>query len=206
MKIKFSRTLAIACILCLAFATLTAFADVTVTTITTYDYEAAADADMTITTTVAGLEQDGEITYYVAKESGDIVYIDQATAEDNKAVFTFVASKENVLAASAKNGSDKGYQFPTFEFNDGCNYLTQGTATVTETAGAWGVANPDATVGGYIFQGQVSGAATAYGVSIEIGGERVELQAMGCDANGVFAIVLQNITEAELASVQKFAR
>ena len=206
MKIKFSKTLAIACVLCLAFATLTAFAAPTVTTITSYDYEAADSAEMTITTTVAGLEQNGEITYYVAKETGDIVYIDQATAEDNKVVFTFVAKQGDVLAATAENGSDKGYTFPTFEFNEGCNYLTEGTATIAETEGAWGVANPDTTVGGYIFQGKVSGAAKAYGVAITVGGTEVELQAMGCDKDGTFAIVLQNITEEELATAKKFVR
>lgn len=203
MKIKFSRTLAIACILCLAFATLTAFADVTVTTITNYDYEAAAGEDMTITTTVAGLEQDGEITYYVAKENGDIVYIDQATAEDNEAVFTFVASKENVLAASAKNGSDKGYTFPTFEFNDGCNYLTEGTADVEKT-GANCVY--DEATKTYTFQGKVSGAAKAYGIKITIDEVEEELLAMGCDKDGTFAIEIQNITAEEAATVVGFAR
>lgn len=203
MKIKFSRTLAIACILCLAFATLTAFADVTVTTITNYDYEAAADADMTITTTVAGLEQDGEITYYVAKENGDIVYIDQATAEDNKAVFAFVASKENVLAASAKNGSDKGYAFPTFVFNDGCNYLTQGTATVAKTDANCGYDEATKT---YTFQGKVSGATTVYGVKITVDGVEEELLAMGCDKDGTFAVEIQNITAEEAATVVGFAR
>ena len=203
MKIKFSRTLAIACILCLAFATLTAFADVTVTTITNYDYEAAEGADMTITTTVAGLDQDGEITYYVAKENGDIVYIDQATAEDNEAVFTFVASKENVLAASAKNGSDKGYTFPTFEFNDGCNYLTEGTADVEKT-GANCVY--DEATKTYTFQGKVSGAAKAYGIKITIDEVEEELLAMGCDKDGTFAIEIQNITAEEAATVVGFAR
>ena len=75
------KILAIACVLCFAFATLTAFAAPTVTTITSYDYDAAETADMTITTTIGGLDQNGEITYYVAKENGDIVYIDQATAD-----------------------------------------------------------------------------------------------------------------------------
>ena len=203
MKIKFSKTLAIACILCMAFATLTAFADVTVTTITNYDYDAAADADMVITTTVAGLEQDGEITYYVENEDG-IVYIDQATATSNAAEFKFSASKSAVLAATAKNGSDKGYAFPTFEFNDGCNYLTQGTATVTETPDNWGVYSPDNE--GYIFHGKVSGAAKAYGINITINGNTEELLAMGCDEDGTFAIVVQNITAEEAATAAKVVR
>lgn len=204
MKIKFFKTLAIACVLCMTFATLTAFADVTVTTTTDYDYEADATAMMTITTTVAGLTENGEITYYVEDATTkNIVYIDQATAEGETAGFTFTASKEAVLAATAKHGSDKGYSFPTFEFNDGCNYLTQGTATVTETTGNWKVESVEHE--GYIFQGKVSGAAKGYGITIEINGVEEKLYAMGCDIDGTFAIVVQGITEAEANTAEKFA-
>ena len=197
------KILAIACVLCFAFATLTAFAAPSVTTITSYDYDAAVDADMTITTTIAGLDQDGEITYYVAKDNGDIVYIDQATAESKAAEFTFVAKKGDVLAATAKNGSDKGYAFPTFEFNDGCNYLTEGTATVVKTEANCGY---DAATKTYTFQGKISGAAKAYGVKITIDGVEEELLAMGCDEDGTFAIEIQNITAEEAATVAEFAR
>ena len=210
MKLKFSKTLAIACVLCMAFATLTAFADVTVTTITNYDYTAADTAEMEITTTVAGLEKNGEITYYVENADG-IVYIDQATAASNTAEFKFTASKGAVLAATAKNGSDQGYVFPTFEFNDGCNYLTQGTAKVTPTPNNWGVENKTTENvvttedGGYIFHGKVSGAAKAYGLTITIDGAPVNLQAMGCDDDGTFAIVVQNISATEAASAVAWA-
>ena len=191
MKIKFSRTLAIACILCLAFATLTAFADVTVTTITTYDYEAAADADMTITTTIAGLENNGEITYYVENEDG-IVYIDQTTAEGKTATFNFVAATDAVIKATAMNGSDKGYAFPVFTFKAGANYLTQGTPRVAEVPDAWGVPNKITDDGGYIFQGIVSGTGAEYGVQIE--GYDKPFLAKGCNVDGTFVLINDGIS------------
>ena len=202
MKMKFFKTLAIACVLCMAFATLTAFADVTVTTITNYSYDSAETSDMEITTTVAGLEKNGEITYYVANTDG-IVYIDQATAASKTAEFKFTASKKAVLAATAKNGSDQGYVFPTFEFNDGCNYLTEGTATVVKTDAN---SKYDKATKTYTFQGKVSGAAKAYGIKITIDDVEEELLAMGCDADGTFAIEIQNITAEEAATVAGFAR
>ena len=203
MKMKFFKTLAIACVLCMTFATLTAFAGVTVTTITNYDYDAAETADMEITTTVAGLEKNGEITYYVANTDG-IVYIDQATAASNKAEFKFTASKKAVLAATAKNGSDQGYVFPTFEFNDGCNYLTEGTATVEKTAANCKYDEASKT---YTFHGKVSGETKAYGVTIKLDdGTTEELLAMGCDEDGTFAVEIQNISATEAATVAGFAR
>ena len=203
MKIKFSKTLAIACALCLAFATLTAFADVTVTTITNYDFDAAGTEDMTITTTVAGLTQDGEITYYV-ENAGEIVFIDQKTAEDNEVEFVFKAAKNSVISATAKNGSDKGYAFPTFKFNEGCNYLTQGTATLTQSQDNWGVY--DEAKGGYVFQGQISGAVEEYGITITVNGNTENLLAKGCSEDGTFAIVVQNIDATEAGTVVKYVK
>ncbi len=200
MKIKFSKTLAIACILCMTFATLTAFADVTVTTTTTYDFEAAADADMTITTTVAGLENNGEITYYVENEDG-IVYIDQTTAASKTATFTFVAATNAVLKATAKHGSDKGYAFPTFTFKAGANYLTQGTPGVAKVPNAWGVPNAGETKitddGGYIFQGIVSGTGAEYGVQIE--GYDKPFLAKGCNVDGTFVVIIDGISADDAA-------
>lgn len=202
MKLKFFKTLAIACVLCMAFATLTAFAaDNAVTTITSYTY--GSDADMTIETTVGDVKVGDEITYYV-ENAGKIVYIDQATAEAETVGFTFTAAKNDVLTAVAKNGSDKGYTFPTFTFAEGCNYLSKGTPTVTKGTD-WGVKNTaygDET--GYIFQGNVTGAVTAYGIKI---GD-VELKAQGCDEAGNFVIVVENMTEAEFnaATIVEFAR
>lgn len=201
---KMKKILAIACILCLTFATLTAFADVTVTTTTSYDYYAANDADMTITTKVAGLDDNGEITYYVAN-ADKIVYIDQKTAATNTVDFEFVAKKGDVLTATAKNGSDKEYTFPTFEFKDGCNLLTGTTAKVEPVTDN---CKYDAETKTYIFQGVVSGNVKAYGVTIKLAGdaEATELQAMGCDENGTFAVEIQNITAEEAATVAEFAR
>ena len=203
MKIKFSKTLAIACILCMTFATLTAFADVTVTTTTTYDFEAAADADMTITTTVAGLENNGEITYYVENEDG-IVYIDQATASGKTATFSFVAATDAVLKATAKNGSDKDYTFSTFKFAAGVNFQTNGTPTTSPVAANWAKTTEEAGLvlengeaaltGGYVFQGQISGQVeTEYGVQVVIDQVTYHFPARGCDANGVYVVVIEGI-------------
>ena len=142
MKIKFSKTLAIACVLCMAFATLTAFADVTVVTTTDYDFDRHNDEnntiDMTVTTTVTGLDDNGEITYYVT--NGDkIVFIDQKTATGTATSFEFKASYGDVIKAVAKNGSDKGYTgFQDFTFGEGCNYLSNAAKDITETPNNWG--------------------------------------------------------------------
>lgn len=217
MKIKFSKTLAIACVLCMAFATLTAFADVTVVTTTDYDFDLHNDEDntidMTVTTTVTGLADNGEITYYVEND-GEIVFIDQKTADNNKAVFVFKAAYGDVINAVAKNGSDKGYTgFQNFTFGEGCNYLSNDGKSITKTPGNWGVENTyadadEVIADGYVFHGVVRGPVTEYGVKIKLDGdtEYTELPAKGCDINGTFAIVLQDITETELATVEEYVK
>ncbi len=203
MKIKFSKTLAIACILCMTFATLTAFADVTVKTTTTYDFEAAADANMTVTTTVAGLSDNGEITYYVSKvEEGaeKIVYIDQATASGNTATFEFVAATNDVITATAKHGSDKSYVFPVFNFNAGNNYLTQGSPTVTKVVDNWAKLDSSYGDNAYVFQGTITGTGAEYGLMLN--GEF--FRAKGCDEAGNFAIVIQGIDAATAAKAEPY--
>lgn len=206
---KLSRIVALACVACLAFASLTAFADVTVVTTTNYDYTVKDSAAlMTVTTDVAGAADNAEITYYVSKpgateEDDDvIVYIDQKTAEDGATQFLFQAAKGDILAATALHGSDKGYTFPTFEFNDGCNYLTDGVAKITETTGAWGVYDEAAKKG--TWQGVLSGSVKKYGIKITIDGNEEFLPAMGCDINGVFVIEVNNITAAEAATAVQY--
>ena len=211
MKMKFFKTLAIACVLCMAFATLTAFADVTVVTTTTYDFEAQYDDDttnddMVVTTTVTGLEENGEITYYVTN-GNKIVFIDQKTAENKKAEFVFKASYGDAITAVAKNGSDKGYTgFKSFTFNEGCNYLSTDTAEVYELGANNGTVSSEHN--GYIFQGKVRGPVTEYGVKLKLAGdtEYTECAAKGCDIDGTFAVVLQNITSDEAATAVLYVK
>lgn len=196
MKIKFSRIMAIGCALSVAFAGLTAFADVSVNTITSYDYEAA---NMTVTTTVSGLTDGTEVTYYVSKDAAntDIVYINQDTAASNKVEFSFTGAKTDILLANARYGSDAGINtFPTFYFNDGCNYLTSDTLQNEKDTVVWGTpvtAESEYGVAGYAFKGAIKGPAQAYG--IEVGGQK--LAAMGCSEAGVYVIIVEGITEAD---------
>lgn len=204
MKIKFTKTLAIACVLCLALANLTAFADVT--TVTSYDVDMTDDTEMTVTTTVSNVAAGAEITYYVSKEDGTIVYIDQDNATDGTVVFDFVAKKGDIFAATAKNGSDKGIEFPTFTFNAGCNYMTNGPANATETEANWAKETTVDGVTGYIFQGKVEGAVTEYGITLNLNGNDETFQAMGCNEDGVFAILVEGITADEAATAVIYAK
>ena len=218
MKIKFSKTLAIACVLCMAFATLTAFADVTVVTTTDYDFDRHNDEnntiDMTVTTTVTGLDDNGEITYYVT--NGDkIVFIDQKTATGTATSFEFKASYGDVIKAVAKNGSDKGYTgSQDFTFGEGCNYLSNAAKDITETPNNWGekvsleVEGESNITGQYVFQGTVQGPVTEYGVKVKLGTdtEYTEFPAQGCDDRGNFAIVIEGLTDTEAATAVKYVK
>ena len=210
MKIKFSKTLAIACVLCMAFATLTAFADVTVVTTTDYDFDRHNDEnntiDMTVTTTVTGLADNGEITYYVEND-GEIVFIDQKTADNNKAEFVFKAAYGDVINAVAKNGSDQGYTgFQTFKFMEGSNYLSNAAKEIYEIPENNGAYSAEQE--GYMFQGKVRGPVTEYGVKIKVDGaaEFTEFPAKGCDIDGTFAVVFQNITPEEAATAEFYVK
>lgn len=200
MKLKFSKTLAIACILCMTFATLTAFAaDNKVETITNYDFT-ANQTELTIETKVHEVESGDEITYYVANDS-DIVYIDQATATGTTVNFTFTAAKTDLFNVKtlAKNGSDKGYTFPEFKFTEFCNYMTDGAPTVTPVDGNWKVAD-DSTYSenaGVIFQGKVTGTVTKYGVKLD----DEPYLAQGCNEDGIFTIKFEGLTVADLEGV-----
>ena len=199
MKIKFTKTLAIACVLCLALANLTAFADVT--TVTSYDVDMTDDTEMTVTTTVSNVAEGAEITYYVSKEDGTIVYIDQDNAADGTVVFDFVAEKGDIFEATAKNGSDQGIEFPEFTFQAGCNYMTHGYADVAKTEANWAKESTDYGVTGYIFEGKIEGNVKAYGIKLTLNGVEETFQAMGCNEDGAFAVVVEGITaeEAETA-------
>ncbi len=215
MKIRFAKILAIACVLCMTFASLTALA-VEVTTITDYNYLASQETPtltMTIETEVTGLDEAGEVTYYV-ENAGGVIYIDQETADANGEVnFKFKAPTNEMLTATAKHGSDKGYSFPAaFSFKEGCNRITQGLATATKVDANWAILVPDAVVedyeveeDAYIFQAQVSGNVKAYGIKITINGAETFLPAMGCDVDGTYAIVARGITAEEAGTAVAYA-
>ena len=202
MKLKFSKTLAIACILCMTFATLTAFAaDNKVETITNYDFTDANQTELTIETKVHEVKSGDEITYYVANNS-KIVYIDQATATGETVNFTFTAAKGDLfdITTLAKNGSNKGYTFPEFKFTEFCNYMTDGDPTVTPVNANWKVDDTSSTYSdkaGVIFQGKVTGTVTKYGVKLD--GE--PYLAQGCNEDGIFTIKFEGLTVADLSDV-----
>ncbi len=207
MKIKFSKTLAIACVLCMAFATLTAFADVTVVTTTDYDFDRHNDKNdtigMTVTTTVTKVADGAEITYYV-ENAGEIVFIDQKTAEGGEAQFVFNAAYGDVINAVAKNGSDKGYTgFQNFTFGEGCNYLSNATARVYDVAQN---AVYDAEKKEFTYQAKVEGPVTEYGVIITVDNEEIYLPAKGCDTYGVFAVTVQNISADEAKTITGYVK
>ena len=190
----------------MTFATLTAFAaDKIVTVVTEYDVENLSTTNIEVKATVSGVAAGDEITYYVAK-GDDIVYIDQKTAEGASVEFTFNAAQGDVLASSAKNGSDKGYTFPTFKFAEGVNFQTNGTATANEVQANWAKPVAEAGLvleegeaaltGGYVFQGKLSGQVEKeYGVQIILGENTYRFPAKGCDENGVYVVVIDGFDD-----------
>ncbi len=209
MKIKFSKVMAIVCAVSVAFAGLTAFAAGEVTTITTYDANNGTDVEITVTSTVTGAEANKEVTYYVSKGS-EIVYINQKTADENGDTdFVFKAKQGNVLAATAKFGTDAATNaFPTFTFAEGINYLTEGTATATVVSyGAQEYTpvdengNEGTAVTGNVFKAKVSGAAVEYGIKI---GDNL-YPAAGCsEVDGTYMVII-NGTGINLAGATVYA-
>ena len=211
---KTKKILVLSLVLCLAFTCLTAFAatDINVTTITSYDHDALGTDTMTVTATISGVAEGDWITYYVSNGK-DIVFIDQVTADGGSFDFDFEATKDAVIGATAKNGSNQDYTFPKFTFAAGCNFLTQGDANavfadpeapyaLASTLGIEGV-----SANAYAFTCNLSGNATEYGVKL---GE-YEFQAYGCngaatDDYATYVVVIDGITEAEAATVTAYAR
>ena len=206
---KTTKILVLALALCLAFTSLTAFAakDINVTTITNYDYDAADTDLMTVTATVSGVAVDDMITYYVSK-GNEIVYIDQITADATSFDFQFKATKGAVIGATAKNGANKDYAFPTFTFAAGCNYLTQGSVDAEKVSDPISantlelVDDVQTELTGYAITGKVSGPAVEYGVKLD----GIEYPAYGCDEKGNFIVVLEGIDEATARKADVYAK
>lgn len=207
MRVKLSKLLPAVLAICIVFVGFTAFAaDATVVTTTNYDYATnndgndgiPANATMTVTTTVTEVEEGTEVTYLVSDgtASSNIVYINQATADaEDKVEFAFTADQGRLFSCTAKYGSNANLTMPTFQFNHGVNYMSNGSALVTKDTNVWG----EDLGNGKVFLGKVSGDVSVYGV--EIGG--VEYPAMGCDEEGNFAILIEGI---DTTGAKEFAR
>lgn len=208
MKIKLSKTLAIALALCLTFAGFSAFAaDVEI--VTSYDYEQAADAQVSVTAKVNNIAEGSEVTYYVSN-GDDIVYINQLTADaDNEVVFpTFTAAWNKLTASEVVFGSDAGFSEGGFTFVPAGNYKTSGTATATKVDTAWAVAAVDEGTGfnGYNFTATVTGNYAEYGVKLVIDDVEVELPALGCSETGSYTVFVGNITADNAATAVAYAK
>ncbi len=202
MKIKLSKTLAIALALCLTFAGFSAFAaDVEI--VTSYDYEQAADAQVSVTAKVNNIAEGSEVTYYVSA-GDDIVYINQATADANGVTFpTFTAAWNKLTASEVVFGSDAGFSEGGFTFVPAGNYKTSGRATATKDDTAWAVPTDDEETGfkGYSFTATVTGNYAEYGIKVTLDGVEVELPALGCSETGSYTVFVAADNTGELAGI-----
>ena len=201
MKIKLSKTLAIALALCLTFAGFSAFAaDVEI--VTSYDYSTclneegkATDASVSVTAKVNNIAEGSEVTYYV-RAGDEIVYINQETANaDGVAAFkTFTAAWNKLTASKVVFGSDANWSEGDFTFVPAGNYKTSGTANAVADA-VWAQpfneldaeGNP---VVGFQYTAKVKGNYSEYGIRATIDGVEVELPALGCSEDGDYTVVV----------------
>lgn len=206
MKIKLSKTLAIALALCLTFAGFSAFAaDVEIET--SYAYDQAADAQVSVKATINNMAEGDEVTYYVSN-GDEIVYINQETAPAGGVVAfdTFTAAWNKLTASTVVFGSDAGKSWKGFTFVPAGNYKTEGTATATAVDAAWEVAGSEAETTGVNFTAKVSGNYSEYGITLTVEGEGiVDLPALGCSEDGTYTVYVGGVT-AEQVSAVPYAR
>lgn len=216
MKIKLSKTLAIALALCLTFAGFSAFAaDVAIET--SYDYTQAADATVTVKASVKNIAEGSEVTYYVS-DADEIVYINQETAGDSGVTFPeFTAPWNKLTASTVVFGSDANWSEGGFTFVPAGNYKTSGNADATGdedpswmTSGTENVTLADGTVeeavSGYSFTAKVSGNYSEYGIKITLDGVDVELPALGCSEAGSYTVFVGGITADDAATAVAYAK
>ena len=196
MKIKLSKTLAIALALCLTFAGFSAFAaDVAIET--SYDYTQAADA------TVKNIAEGSEVTYYVSAKD-EIVYINQETAGASGATFpAFTAPWNKLTASTVVFGSDANWNEGGFTFVPAGNYKTSGTANAVADEEAWEVETnlQEAGTTGVSFTAQVKGNYSEYGIRVTIDGQTVELPALGCSEDGTYTVFVGDVTADDITAV-----
>ena len=199
MKIKLSKTLAIALALCLTFAGFSAFAaDVAIET--SYDYTQAADATVTVKASVKNIAEGSEVTYYVSN-GDEIVYINQETAGASGVVFpAFTAAWDKLTASAVVFGSDANWNEGGFTFVPAGNYKTSGTATAT-AQDSWAVEAREDNTDGVSFTAKVTGNYSEYGIKATIDGQTVELPALGCSEDGTYTVFVGNVTADAISAV-----
>lgn len=196
MKSKIFRPMAVALTMAVGIGT-TAMA-ASVVTSTNYTYGATNNPTVTVTTNVTAA-RDSQVTFLVSKgdlstNEGQIIYIDQAGANENGVVstFTFTAAQDtlydaNVTAKFGTDGNDKA--FPIFHFNEGVDYLTNATAsvetvkdvTLDETEGLTAVA-------------KYAGNVTKYGFTLKQGDTVLGELPAYASKDGIFAIQVKGLT------------
>ena len=198
MKSKIFRPMAVALTMAVGIGT-TAMA-ATVTTSTTYTQGATATPTVTVTTNVTAAP-DSQVTFLVSKgdlstNEGQIIYIDQAGAVAGTGVvptFTFTAAQDTLYGAdvTAKFGTDgSDNAFPTFHFNEGVDYLTNGAVSVEtvtvdleEKEGLTAVA-------------KYAGNVTEYGFTLKQGDTVLGELPAYASKDGIFAIQVKGLTDA----------
>ncbi len=202
MKIKLSKTFAIALALCLTFAGFSAFAaDVEI--VTSYDYEQADDADVTVKATINNMNEGDEVTYYVSNDD-EIVYINQETAPAGGVVAfdEFTAPWNKLTSSTVVFGSDAGKSWSGFTFVNAGNYKTEGTATATKDEAAWAVAGTEDGTAGLSFTAKVSGSYSEYGITLNVVDEgTVNLPALGCSEDGTYTVFVGGVTAEQVSAV-----
>lgn len=205
MKIKLSKTLAIALALCLTFGGFSAFASAGLPDVeieTSYAYDQAADASVSVTATINNMTEGDEVTYYVSN-GDEIVYINQETAPAGGTVVfdTFSAAWNKLTASTVVFGSDAGKSWKGFTFVPAGNYKTNGTATATAGEGNWGVAGSYDSMTGICFTATVTGNYSEYGIRVTQGNETVELPALGCSEEGSYTVFIGADNVDDLAGI-----
>ncbi len=186
-----------------ALSGMSALAATGVTTTTTYDYNnrTAADANVTVTTVVSGVTANKQVTYLVWDKTGttsDIKYIDQKTATEGTATFTFTDKMTDIYNASvsvAKIGTDDTAAtdlLKSFELSEGVNLITNGVAAVASVEGMTNGSDfedADSGISGKAYYGKVSGNVKEYG--FKVNGDKYP--ALGCTDDGVFCVVFKGL-------------
>lgn len=208
MKIKLLKTLAVVFAVCLTFAGISALAaDVVIET--SYDY-ADVDTPVIVNAKVQNIDADAEVTYYVSDNEGNVVYLNQETA-NGSGVVTFPAFKagwNTLLASTVKFGSDASWSESGFTFVNGGNYKTSGSAWA-EADDAWAVEgsfeDEDGLVEGISYTAKVGGNYSEYGIKVTIGGTQVKLPALGCSEDGTYTVLVGGVVLTDIQAAEAYA-
>ena len=203
MKIKLSKTLALALALCLTFCGFSAFAaDVAIET--SYDYDAVqanAATAVRVMASVKNIAEGSEVTYYVS-DSTDIVYINQETAGASGVTFpAFTAPWNKLTASTVVFGSDANWNEGGFTFVNAGNFKSSGNARVTYAEDAWITSGEYAGSTGVCYTAKVDGNYTEYGIRVTIDENTVELPALGCAQDGTYTVFIGDVAAEQVVAV-----